>query len=162
MNKTNFVKEGSTLKIDREFNASRDLVWDTYTKPELLDRWWAPKPWVAKTRSMEFEVGGRRLYVMCGPNGEEHWALADFTSISPKTNFQYLDAFCDSAGNISNELPRSNWDLDFIDKGDTTSVNITIMLESEADLEKIVELGFKEGFSIALDLLDELLLSLNH
>ena len=72
-------KETNTVHVKKEFTAGLDLVWDAYTKSELLDQWWAPKPWMAKTKAMEFVEGGRRLYAMVGPEGEEHWALADFT-----------------------------------------------------------------------------------
>lgn len=150
-------KENNTVIVKREFAAGLALVWDAYTKPEILDQWWAPKPWVAKTKSMEFKEGGRRLYAMCGPEGEEHWALADFTSITPKMNFRFLDAFCDENGNISDELPRSDWSLDFVETNGITTVSITIKHKDLSDLEKIIELGFKEGFTIALDGLDELL-----
>lgn len=154
-------KKSNTVHVNREFAGELALVWDAYTKPEILDQWWAPKPWASKTKSMEFKEGGRRLYAMVGPKGEEHWALADFTSIWPKNNFKYLDAFCDPNGNINNEMPRSTWDLSFINNGNTTSVNIIIMHETLADLEKILEMGFKEGFTMALGNLDEILLTLN-
>jgi uncharacterized protein YndB with AHSA1/START domain len=153
-------KETNTVNVKREFNAERPLVWDAFTKPEILDQWWAPPPWVARTTSMDFKVGGRWLYAMCGPEGEEHWALARFTSISPKINIRFSDAFCDKDGNISNELPRSDWNLDFIEADGSTIVNITIKHETLADLEKIIEMGFKEGFTIALDGLSELLTNL--
>jgi len=149
-------KENSTVYVKKEFAAEAALVWDAYTKPELLDKWWAPKPWLSKTKSMEFKEGGRRLYAMCGPEGEEHWALADFTSITPKTNFKFLDAFCDATGNISSEMPRSDWDLAFVDKGNSTLVNMAIKHKTLADLEKIISMGFKEGFTIALNGLDEI------
>ena len=50
---------------------------------------------------------------LVGLQGEEHWALADYTSITPKTNFKYLDAFCDSKGNLNNDFPHSGWDISF-------------------------------------------------
>jgi len=149
-------KVNNKVLIKREFNANQDLVWDAFTKPEILDQWWAPKPWVSKTKSMEFKVGGRRLYAMCGPEGEEHWALADYISITPKTNFQHFDAFCDNSGNINEDFPRSEWNVDFVNQNGTTLVNIAIKHETLADLEKIIELGFKEGFTMALENLDDL------
>ncbi|MES2780294.1 MAG: SRPBCC domain-containing protein [Bacteroidota bacterium] len=149
-------KATSTVTVNRAFAAKSSLVWDAFTKPEILDQWWAPKPWMARTKSMDFKVGGRRLYAMVGPEGEEHWALADFTSITPQTNFQYIDAFCDKDGNLNTEFPRMEWSFNFIDKGETTMVNMVSKHKNLADLEKILELGFKEGFTIALDGLDEL------
>lgn len=105
---------------------------------------------------MEFKVGGRRLYAMVGPEGEKHWAIADYTSITPQENFKQEDAFCDSEGNINEEFQRSEWNVDFIEQGDTTVVNIIIQHKTLADLEKHITMGFKEGFTACLDQLDEL------
>ncbi|KQO32686.1 ATPase [Flavobacterium sp. Leaf82] len=152
-------KETSTVNVKREFNASLLNVWSAWTEAEILDQWWAPAPWKSKTKRMEFKVGGQRLYAMLGPEGEEHWALADFTSISPKTNFKYLDAFCDSEGNLNNDLPRSDWDVSFSEQENSTIVDIAIKHENLSDLEKIIEMGFKEGFTIAMQGLDEIFAS---
>lgn len=149
-------KENSIVKVKREFAAPLSDVWAAWTEPALLDQWWAPKPWKAKTKSMEFKPGGRRLYAMLGPEDEEHWALADFKSITPKSNFKYHDAFCDSEGNINKEFPRSDWNVDFKESNGTTMVNIEIRHQKLADLEMIIEMGFKEGFTMALGNLDGL------
>ena len=66
-------KPAKTVYVTREFDAELSLVWDAFTKQELLDQWWAPKPWASKTKSMNFKVGGRRFYAMVSPEGEEHW-----------------------------------------------------------------------------------------
>jgi uncharacterized protein YndB with AHSA1/START domain len=108
---------------------------------------------------MEFKEGGRRLYAMVGPKGEEHWAIADFSSITPKSNFKYLDAFTDSQGNLNPDFPRSNWNVDFSPQGDLTIVDITIKHKNLADLEAIIQMGFKEGFTIAMEGLDEIFAS---
>lgn len=150
-------KENSTVLVEREFAAKKDLVWDAFTKPEILDQWWAPSPWVAKTKSMEFKVGGARFYAMCSPDGEEHWSLMNFTSITPKDNFKFKDAFCDENRVVNDEFPQSKWNLDFMGQGNTTKVNISIKHETLEDLEKIIEMGFKEGFTMALDGLDTIL-----
>jgi uncharacterized protein YndB with AHSA1/START domain len=72
--------------VNKQFNAALDLVWDAFTKQELLDQWWAPKPWASRTKVMDLKVGGHRFYAMVGPEGQEHWAIQQYTSISPKTN----------------------------------------------------------------------------
>ena len=96
-------KTAKKVFVNREFDADLSLVWDAFTKQEILDQWWAPKPWESKTKSMNFEVGGRRLYAMVGPEGQEHWSIEEFTSITPKTNFKMFSAFADSNGNINTE-----------------------------------------------------------
>lgn len=152
-------KENSTVNVKREFNAPLADVWSAWTQPEILDQWWAPSPWKARTKSMDFKEGGRRLYAMVGPQGEEHWAIADFTSITPKSNFKYLDAFSDSEGNLNKDFPRSDWNVNFSEQGNSTIVDIAIKHENISDLEKIIEMGFKEGFTIAMEGLDEIFAS---
>lgn len=150
-------RETSTVHVKKQFQAPQNLVWDAFTKQEILDQWWAPLPWLAKTKFMEFREGGRWLYSMIGPEGEEHWALADYISISPKTNFKLEDAFCDAEGKINMEWPSSGWNLHFEEVNGITMVSIEIRHASLQDLEKIIELGFKEGFIMALDNLTKLL-----
>ena len=152
-------KENKTVNVKREFNASLANVWSAWTEAEILDQWWAPSPWKSKTKRMDFKEGGQRLYAMVGPEGEEHWALADFTSITPKSNFKYLDAFCDKDGNLNPDFPRSNWDVNFSEQGNATFVDIAIKHDNLSDIEKIIEMGFKEGFTIALEGLDEIFAS---
>jgi uncharacterized protein YndB with AHSA1/START domain len=149
-------KETNMVNVKREFAAGLSKVWSAWTRPELLDLWWAPSPWISVTKSMEFQTGGRRLYAMRGPDGTEHWALADYTSISDQTNFKYLDAFCDNEGVINASFPRSDWNVDFESLGNTTLVTVKIKHAKLEDLEMIIQLGFKEGFTIALNGLDYL------
>src|SRR5450755_3171849 len=153
-------KATKTVFINREFDAGLSLVWDAYTKQEILDQWWAPKPWASKTKFMNFEVGGRRFYAMVSPEGQERWSIQKFTSITPKTNFKMSNAFADKDENP--ELPGSDWDLNFSEQNGTTKVSITIKNESFARLEKMIEMGFQGGFTMGLQQLDELLLTLKN
>jgi len=150
-------KETQTVHIVREFNANLELVWKAWTTAELLDQWWGPKPFTAKTKVMNFEVGGRRFFAMVGPDGQERWFIQKFTSISPKTNFKTWNSFADEDENP--EVPGSDWDLNFSEQNGTTTVSIAIYNESLARLERMVESGFREGFTKGLQQLDELLLT---
>ena len=89
-------KTTKTVFITKEFAADLSLVWDAFTKQEILDQWWAPKPWASKTKFMNFEAGGRRFYAMISPEGQEHWSIQQYTFINPKTNFKLLDAFAEA------------------------------------------------------------------
>jgi uncharacterized protein YndB with AHSA1/START domain len=152
-------KTTKTVFITREFDAGLSLVWDAFTKPEILDQWVAPKPWVSRTKFMDFKVGGRRFYAMVSPEGQERWAIQKYTSISPKTNFKYLNAFADKDENP--ELPGSDWDYNFSEQKGRTKVSITIYNESLARMEKMIEMGFTEGFKASMNNLENLLASLS-
>jgi uncharacterized protein YndB with AHSA1/START domain len=152
-------KASKTAFVTREFAASLPLVWDAFTKQEILDQWWAPKPWTSRTKHMNFEVGGRRFYAMVSPEGEEHWSIQKYTSITPKTNFKYLNAFADKDENP--DLPGSDWDLSFSEQDGITKVSIVIKNESRERMEKMIEMGFQGGFTMTLDYLEKLLPTLS-
>ena len=151
-------KAAKTVYITREFDAPLSLVWDAFTKQELLDQWTAPAPWVSKTKHMNFEVGGRRFYAMVGPEGQERWIIQNFTSITPKTNFKMSNAFADKDENP--ELPGSEWEYNFTEQSGITKVSITIFNESFERMEKLMD-GFKEGFTLSLKNLEKLLATLS-
>jgi len=151
-------KETKTVSITKEFNAPRELVWDAYTKPEILDRWWAPKPMTSRTEVMDFKVGGRRFYAMVSPDGQERWVVQKYTSITPKTNFKLFNAFADENENL--ELPGSDWNIRFTEQNGKTTVHTSIYNESLERLERMIEYGFKEGTMGQLKNLEEVLATL--
>lgn len=155
----NVDKAAKTVSIIREFNAGLSLVWDAFTKPELLDKWGAPAPMRAKTKYMDFKVGGQRFYAMISPDGQEHWAIQRYMSITPKTNFKMYNSFADKDENP--QLPGSEWDYVFSEQDEKTTVRITIYNESLARMEKMIEMGFTEGFKMTMSNLENLLTALS-
>jgi len=152
-------KEAKTVTITKEFGTGLSLVWDAYTKAELLDQWWAPKPFASRTKVMDFTVGGKRFYAMVSPEGVERWVLQKYTSITPKSNFKLFNTFADADGN--GELPGSDWNFDFIDQGETTKVSVSIYNDSLERMERVLEMGFIEGTKAQLQNLVELLAELS-
>ena len=152
-------KTTKTVTVNREFDAVLSLVWDAFTKQEILDQWYAPAPYTAKTKYMNFEVGGRRFYAMVSPEGQENWIIQEYTSINQKTNFKLFNAIADKDENP--QLPGSDWDFNFSEQNGTTTVSISIYNESLTPMEKMIEMGFKEGFSMGLDQLENLLSTLS-
>ncbi|PZF74259.1 SRPBCC family protein [Taibaiella soli] len=153
-------KEHNTLTIKREFAAGRQLVWDAYTKSELLDQWFAPKPLTTKTKSMDFRNGGHWIYAMVEPNGTEYWGRLDYISINPIDSYLALDAFADSEGVINPNLPRAEWAVSFHEKNDHSLVETVVKYESLKDLETVIQMGMQEGLTSTLERLDDLLLTL--
>ncbi len=147
-------KATKTVSITREFDAGLSLVWDAFTNAELIDQWIAPKPMTAKTKYQDFKVGGKRFYAMISPEGQKRWAIQEYTSITPKTNFKMYNAFADKDENP--ELPGSEWDHIFSELNGTTKVTIIIYNESLERLERILD-GFTQGMKMSLTNLDNLL-----
>lgn len=154
-------KEKNTITIRREFAAKRQLVWDCHTKRELLDKWFAPKPFTTKTKSMEFREGGHWLYAMVDPDGKEYWGRTEYLKIYPIDGYQTNDVFADENGNANPDLPVAKWDVSFSDKGNNTLVQTIVSYPSLEALETVINMGMKEGLISTLERLDDLLLTLN-
>lgn len=148
-------KTNNCIVVTREFAAEKELVWEAWTNPAIIDLWWAPKPYVTKTKKMDFREGGFWLYSMTGPTGDVHWNRADYKKIVPIISYTGLDSFCDEEGKINESLPHANWDVSFENTGIHTTVTIKTTYEKLSDIEKIIEMGFKEGFTSALENLDQ-------
>jgi len=145
------------LHITREFNAPANKVWQAWTDSSLLDKWWAPKPWQAITKSIDFQPGGSWLYCMAGPAGEKAWCRVDFKTVATEKSFTADSAFCDEEGIINSDFPIMHWRCEFAATGTGAKVEITITFDDDASLEKILGMGFEGGFTMAHGNLDELL-----
>jgi uncharacterized protein YndB with AHSA1/START domain len=156
MNEAKFKVDKNVLTVERSFNAPVDLVWKAWTRPELLDQWWAPQPWKSETKEMNFVEGGHRLYAMVGPEGEKHWGRTNYTKIVPEVKFDGDDVFCDENGAVNEALPVANFTNSFLSKGDKTQLIMVTHYASEADLEAVIKMGMKEGLTMTMNQLDEL------
>jgi uncharacterized protein YndB with AHSA1/START domain len=154
-------KEKNTISVKREFAANRQLVWDCYTKSELLEQWFAPKPFGAETKSMDFKEGGHWHYAMVSPEGQKHWGYTTYKTIKPIDYYTTEDGFADETGAISSQLPSATWKVEFEDLEKNTLVQTVITYGSLKDLETVIKMGMKEGYTATLKQLDELLLKAN-
>lgn len=147
------------ILVEREFDAAIGKIWQAWTDSMLLAEWWAPDPFKAITKNMDFTEGGHWHYYMLGPDGSKFWSRVDYLLIDPLKRFTAEDCFCDEEGNITNELPGMHWENVFASTNNGTKVNVVITFKSKEELEKIISMGFKEGFSAAHHNLDKLLIS---
>lgn len=159
MNKTTFTQDkvNKRLTAERTFNARLELVWRAFTESELLDQWWAPKPWRAETKFMDFREGGHWLYCMKGPNGEAHWGRTEYEKIVPHESFVGKDVFCDEEGNPNHDLPSMFLHVTFQAKGDQTLVTSVTSFPTVEQMEQLIKMGVQEGSAMAHDNLDSLL-----
>ena len=156
-----FVKDLANKKIivHRSFNAPLDLVWKAWTDSEVRDKWWMPKPWLAKTKTHRFEVGGKWHYAAIGPDGTTMWSIEEYTAIDNLHSYESICTFCDEEENKNPNFASNTWKVVFIADGETTRVEVELNYPTEAAMKKMIEMGFEGGFKMALGNLDELLAS---
>jgi len=150
-------KTRGTLTISREFNAGRQLVWDCHTKPDLLDQWFAPKGLTTRTKHMDFRDGGYWHYAMITPDGQHFWNRLDYLTIDPIDSYEAMDGFCDEAGTVNPDMPRSKLNVAFSDESGRTLVTTIVQYASPDDLQKAIDMGLEAGMASTMERLDELL-----
>lgn len=143
------------ITISKHFNAKPDTVWDAWTKREILDQWWAPKPWHAETSKLEFQEGGAWQYAMIGPNSERSNGKFSYSKINSPKSYEGTDSFTDEKGFVNEDMPQVNWKCEFKTAGAGTDVKVTITAKELIDLKKLLDMGFEEGFKMALGNLEE-------
>lgn len=150
-------KENKTIKVTREFDAPLELVWNAWTQAEILDQWWAPLPYRNETISMNFIKGGMWHYAMISPENEKHYCKAYYQNIEHLNTFSYKDAFCNDKGEDLTEMLAMNWTNTFTANNNISTVSVLINFDTIEQLENIIKMGFKEGFTMGLNQLDNLL-----
>jgi rifampin ADP-ribosylating transferase len=155
----NFIvaTDDRTITVERSFNAPLDLVWAAWTEADILCQWWAPKPYTCVVTGLDLRPGGRWSYHMKGPEGDCHYCFFDYEELRPQHYLSGRDGFCDEAGTIDLSMPRSRWENHFNEGDGRTTVRVVIHFEATTDLERIMAMGFKEGFTQGLEQLEELI-----
>lgn len=147
--------DAKSIFVSLIYPAEVATIWDYFTKPELLDQWWAPKPWRCETETLDFREGGNWKYAMVGPENERHYAGANYEEIMNHRSISWSDYFIDSDGKINSELPSANWLIGFTGVEEGTKLTVNIYFNSEVEMKEILEMGFEEGFKMGLNQLKE-------
>lgn len=150
-------KETNSIQIKREFNASIELVWDAWTKAELLNQWFGPQPFRVETLSMDFREGGFWLYALVSEEYGQQWGRTDYHKINKLKYFTASDSFLDENQNNIPEYPVSSWKISFHQEDGISTIHVLTTYDTLEDLEKMIEWGYMDGFTAVMKNLDELL-----
>lgn len=149
--------ENKKLTVVRAFDAQLEQVWKAWTESELLDLWWAPKPYKAKTKTMDFREGGMWLYAMIGPEGDTALCRVNWNTIDFHKSITTDVMFCDEEGKPNLDFPVMHWKQLYNGTDANTTVTVEITFDKQSDLAMIMTMGFQEGFTAGLSNLDEYL-----
>lgn len=100
--------------ISRVLNAPRDLVWQCFTDPERMKRWWGPKGVKVRTSNMDLRVGGSYHYGMETPDGKVIWGKFVYREITPPERLVFIDTFSDEAGGVTRHPMAPTWPLEML------------------------------------------------
>lgn len=154
------MKNTGTLKVTlpsdcevlltRVFDAPRELVWQAFTKPELLKRWFGPRGWSLVVCEVDLRVGGGWRYVLQGPEGQKMGMRGVYREIVPPERSVHVESFDDYPG-------ESIVTAVFTEEGGKTTFNATVRYPSQEVRDIVVQMGMEHGAAETYDKLAEML-----
>lgn len=151
------IPEKNQMIVKHSYLVPIETIWNAYAKTEILEKWWAPEPYKAIVIKNDFSNGGILHYYMLSPKGEKHYSISEFSDIDYLKSYTVFDAFCDENAVINTEFPKQKWFNTFEKSNGITTITNTIQFENKEDMDKIIEMGFEEGYTMGLNQLFTLL-----
>lgn len=149
--------EALTMTLTAEFPAPIERLWEVFTDPRQLERFWGPPGYPATFTSFDLTVGGRARYYMTSPQGEKYHATWEFLELDGPRSFTVLDSFADEDGKVNEELPTSRLTLVFEPTATGSRLETVTRFTSAEALEQVVAMGMIEGTTMAIDQLGRVL-----
>ena len=146
-----------TVTLIADFDSPVDQVWELWSDPRKLERWWGPPGYPATFEKHELSPGGEVAYLMVGPDGDKHRGVWRVIAVDPPTTLEFADSFADADGAPLMDEPTSNVAVRLVERDGGTSMELRITFETREDLERIVEMGTVEGLKQAVGQMDGLL-----
>jgi uncharacterized protein YndB with AHSA1/START domain len=145
-----------TVTLIADFDAPIDQVWELWSDPRKLERWWGPPTSPATVERHELTSGGEVTYFMTGPEGDSRgmWRVA---AVVPPTSLEFTDAFADTDGTPIADMPITRIRVGLTEHGGGTRMEMEATFESREDMEKWVSMGTVEGLQQAVGQMDALL-----
>lgn len=149
--------EALTLTVVSDLAAPPSHVWQLWSDPRMLERWWGPPTWPATFEQHDFTVGGRSSYSMTGPEGEKARGWWELVTLEEPRLIEFDDGFCDESGQPDPSMPttRSRVELEASSAG--TLMTITSTFANPEQMQQLSQMGMVEGITAAVGQIDELL-----
>ncbi|MDN3312007.1 SRPBCC family protein [Microbacterium oryzae] len=145
--------EALTLTLVADFPVAPARLWEAFTDPRQLERFWGPPGYPATFEAFDFAPGGVAEYAMTGPRGDVSRARWEFTKISEPTFFEVIDSFTSDSGEPV-DLPASRIEFSFSDADGGARVTSTTHFPSLEALEQLTAMGMVEGLTMGINQLD--------
>ena len=150
-------QSNSDLTFTQVLNAPRELIFKAFSESEHVKQWWGPEGWAVPVCTIDFQPGGIWLYCIRNTEGEEHWTKAVYREIVPPERIVFTDNLVDASGNPIKGLPPKRVIVTLDDANGKTRLRVHVQLESAADRQKLVDMGFVRHFPETLNNLERLL-----
>jgi uncharacterized protein YndB with AHSA1/START domain len=149
--------EKLTLTVEARLAAPPARVWQVWSDPLLLERWWGPPTWPASFVEHDLTPGGRSHYFMTGPDGEQAHGWWQVVAVDRPRSLQFEDGFADENGAPDPDLPTTTGRVELEETADGTRMTVTSTFGSTEQMEQLASMGLVEGMTSAMGQMDALL-----
>jgi uncharacterized protein YndB with AHSA1/START domain len=148
------------ILIEREFDVPKHLVYEAFTTPELVKRWWHAKRGEVTLVEIDLRVGGKWRYVMVTPDGTEVGFHGEYREVVPQERLVSTEVYEGLPEGVSEEDAATMNTTTFVEAGERTTLTILVQAKSKISRDAIIESGMEDGLQDALELLEQTALSL--
>ena len=148
------------ILITREFDAPKHLVYKAFTTPELVKRWWHAKRGEMTIAEIDLQVGGKWRYVMVADGGIEVGFHGEYREIVPDERIVSTEVFEGLPEGVSEEEGATVNTATFVEADGRTTVTILVQAANKVSRDAIIESGMEGGMQDAMDLLEQVAVSL--
>ena len=147
-----------TLTLTAEFDARPERVWQLWSDPRQLERWWGPPTYPATFTAHDLAPGSRVEYHMTGPSGDQPHGYWDVVEVEPPSRLVFVDGFAHADGSPDDTFPRSEARVTIEPIADgRTRMSILSTFPSAEALEQVLAMGMEEGLTEAVGQIDAIL-----
>jgi uncharacterized protein YndB with AHSA1/START domain len=147
-----------TLTVEAEFDATPERVWQLWSDPRKLERWWGPPTYPATVDSHDFREGGRVAYHMTGPQGDQSRGYWEIVEIDPPRRLVLSNGLADNAGKPDPAFPITGMHV-WIEPIDArrTQMKLVSSFPTVEGMDQMLQLGMEEGLREAVGQIDAIL-----
>lgn len=149
--------EERTLTMIAHFAASPERVWQVWSDPRQLERWWGPPTWPATFEEHDLVVGGNASYYMTGPEGEKSRGYWRIVSVDQPSSIEFEDGFADESGSPNPKMPTTQVRVELAETDSGTRMKVTSLFATAEEMAKLAEMGMAEGMTLAMGQIDRIL-----
>ena len=146
-----------TITLIADFDNPIDQVWELWSDPRKLERWWGPPGYPAAVEKHALIPGAEVTYYMTGPNGDQHWGRWRIMSVDPPRSLEFTDACAGPDGTPLDDSPLSEISIRLLEHQGGARMEMRVTLETREDMQRIVDRGTVEGWKHAIGQMDGLL-----
>lgn len=159
MSVTSIDKDFDRLKLTlvADFDATVERVWQLWTDPRQVERWWGPPGYPATFSEYELRPGGNVSYHMTSPEGQKHPGWWTIREVEPPRRLAFVDGFADEDGTHNTQMPTVETLVEIGEHEGGARFTMTSTFPSREAMEQLVQMGMDEGLKAAIGQIDALI-----